>query len=88
MLYNAKEDYHICPNCKVRVYHHDGKDDYLNDEIRNLMVDLRKTHAPREVLPAGPAAPHGGNKSKGRKRKHEMKKPTTQTLNQRLYTQT
>ncbi|HMM20616.1 MAG TPA: hypothetical protein PKA10_07735 [Selenomonadales bacterium] len=83
MLYNKKEDFHICPKCKVRVYHADDKDDYLNDEVRSLMRDMYKTHLPqKEPLPINPyPAGYGGSKSKGRNRKQEMKKKTLSQIN-------
>ena len=85
MLYNDKEDYHICPKCKARVYHADEKDEYLNDEIRSLMKDMAHTHKPREALPAGGALPGGGgSKSKGRSRKSDMKKKSLAQLNMGL----
>lgn len=83
MLYNAKEDYHICPKCKTRVYHADEKDDYLNDEVRSLMVDMAATHRQKEVLVGGAVMPGGGNRNRSRKK--PIKKDTLATLNKKLY---
>lgn len=82
MIYINKLDMHFCPQCKARTYH-SHEDDCIEDEIKELMQDLYKSHLPKkEPLPAGEALKGaGGSKSKGRNRKGDMQKKSLSQIN-------
>lgn len=82
MIYDKKNDRHICPTCKTMVNYHDENDFYLNDEIGSLMRDMAATHRQLEVKPlCGAIVPGGGSKSKGRSRDSDMKKKSLAQIN-------
>lgn len=82
MLFDIKQDRHICPKCKVQVWHSNEDDPFINDEIGSLMRDMAVTHKTLEVKPLGGAIVHGGgSKSKGRSRESDMKKKSLAQIN-------
>jgi len=84
MIYSDKIESHICPECGVMVAKYIPGDKYVDNEIKQLMHDMRRNHKPREYLPAGEALPGGGG-NKSRVKKPKSKKKSLNQLNNALY---
>lgn len=83
MIYDTKNDRHVCPNCKAQVWHYNHDDPVVEDEITKLMREKYKSNLPPvNPIPAGgPSKGGGGSKAKGRSNKGAMQKKSLSQIN-------
>lgn len=85
MVLDKKNKRYICPKCYMMLYLRDRGDEYIEDEVLQLMRGLRHLHEPREVLPPGqPVIKNGNKNSKKHRSKDRLRKKTAKKLYEEL----